>query len=804
MAALGKLAAIISGRGITPRPQQPVQRQALSEGEELTQRQESAEEEPFQAKDQLLQKRQTLPVQKQENRTGLPDNLKAGVEHLSGLSLDDVRVHYNSSQPAQLQALAYTRGAAIHVAPGQEHHVPHEAWHVVQQKQGRVAPTRQLKGKVSVNDDEGLEKEATEMGAKAIRLGFAGANGSDAGNEQLTVAAPSGAIVQRVPGYEGITALDIEDEWVDAYLDDLYDQTTHYEEVDAIDYIGGPEKLGKLGMQRDGNHYNINLPDGQMISTRSDGNCVIQAVYLIQQINQGKLVIENPSEPPDVPAETILDFQTKLYEKLSGDRGEVRARIARQMKQSATVAETGFGPRLMALISPRAEQVERERLTAYEEMRSRSGPSGKDPDINLLSSIRDINHFFAQQLKGMMSLYDFFDGLKDKMTTAPSPDIMSACSAQLDELDHLLKFGEGEDSLEEIGGKADAISSISFTSPSKKEWVTKTVKLPGGQEKEFTRLENFSITDQEELKAYLLDKIKIVQALLQGESWQKYISRGFLNYSDFNEGGVKKDVLEGEELLTATRDKCLNILEKIAPLVAEFDTEEQDQLYEEGEFEKGVDFNLQAYLLASQTVPGSADELRHTLSDTSNINSCMNNAVSFVDKLGACPGEVDTKDLLASLKQAERLVSQGGYAVMAVRIAMHGVVLLISKDKVFEVEAAAAGDSERPDQNSILGDIVEKIEKGEIEGIPLDKYIAKLEAAISANDRSLLEPEFTSDEPNAFFSLTWNLALAERSDVPLETNMKEDVEVLAPPRLVNLEHFMAAQDSMVKKLGTIL
>src|SRR6185437_16633666 len=40
------------------------------------------------------------------NRTGLPDRLKAGVEALSGLSLDRVRVHYNSNQPAQLHAHA--------------------------------------------------------------------------------------------------------------------------------------------------------------------------------------------------------------------------------------------------------------------------------------------------------------------------------------------------------------------------------------------------------------------------------------------------------------------------------------------------------------------------------------------------------------------------------------------------------------------------------------------------------------------------------------------------------------------------
>ena len=108
------------------------------------------------------------PIQQKANRTGLPDNLKSGVESLSGYSMDDVKVHYNSSKPAQLQAHAYAQGADIHVAPGQEKHLPHEAWHVVQQKQGRVKPTKQLKSKVNINDDAGLEKEADVMGAKAM------------------------------------------------------------------------------------------------------------------------------------------------------------------------------------------------------------------------------------------------------------------------------------------------------------------------------------------------------------------------------------------------------------------------------------------------------------------------------------------------------------------------------------------------------------------------------------------------------------------------------------------------------------
>lgn len=115
-------------------------------------------------------------VQRQEdsnnhNQTGLPDDLKAGVENLSGYSLNDVRVHYNSPKPAQLQALAYTQGTDIHVALGQEEHLPHEAWHVVQQMQGRVKPTMQMKG-VQINDDEGLEREADVIGKKANHNGY--------------------------------------------------------------------------------------------------------------------------------------------------------------------------------------------------------------------------------------------------------------------------------------------------------------------------------------------------------------------------------------------------------------------------------------------------------------------------------------------------------------------------------------------------------------------------------------------------------------------------------------------------------
>jgi hypothetical protein len=108
------------------------------------------------------------PAQLKANNTNLPDNLKSGVENLSGVSMDDVKVHYNSDKPTQLQALAYAQGTDIHIASGQEKHLPHEAWHVAQQKQGRVQATMQMKEGVPVNDDPGLETEADVMGAKAM------------------------------------------------------------------------------------------------------------------------------------------------------------------------------------------------------------------------------------------------------------------------------------------------------------------------------------------------------------------------------------------------------------------------------------------------------------------------------------------------------------------------------------------------------------------------------------------------------------------------------------------------------------
>ena len=108
-------------------------------------------------------------VQRMSNKTGMPDQLKSGIEQLSGVAMDDVKVHYNSNMPAQLNAHAYAQGNNIHLASGQEKHLGHEAWHVVQQKQGRVRPTMEMNG-AQINDDKSLEREADLMGSKALQM----------------------------------------------------------------------------------------------------------------------------------------------------------------------------------------------------------------------------------------------------------------------------------------------------------------------------------------------------------------------------------------------------------------------------------------------------------------------------------------------------------------------------------------------------------------------------------------------------------------------------------------------------------
>lgn len=131
------------------------------------------------------------------NSTGMPDALKSGIEALSGIDMSAVRVHRNSDKPAQLNALAYAQGRDIQLAPGQEQQLPHEAWHVVQQAQGRVPSTLQAGNGAPVNGDPALEREADAMGAKALQMK------PDARRAARPLPkAPSTQVIQRKLGFE--------------------------------------------------------------------------------------------------------------------------------------------------------------------------------------------------------------------------------------------------------------------------------------------------------------------------------------------------------------------------------------------------------------------------------------------------------------------------------------------------------------------------------------------------------------------------------------------------------------------------
>lgn len=127
----------------------------------------NAEDKPIQKKEE--KKKEIQSISERNSPLGLPINLKEGLESLSNIDLSDVQVHYNSDKPQDVGALAFTQGNNIHIAPGQEKFLPHEGWHTVQQKQGRVQPTMQMKTGTLVNEDAGLEKEADAMGSRAER-----------------------------------------------------------------------------------------------------------------------------------------------------------------------------------------------------------------------------------------------------------------------------------------------------------------------------------------------------------------------------------------------------------------------------------------------------------------------------------------------------------------------------------------------------------------------------------------------------------------------------------------------------------
>lgn len=110
-------------------------------------------------KEKVIQSAEKQPKQQGPNLTGIPTQMKLDFERRSGLSFDDVRVHYNSDKPTRIGALAYTQGTQVYMGPGQERHLGHELGHVIQQKSFRIPPTSWINGQ-PVNDSPALECQA--------------------------------------------------------------------------------------------------------------------------------------------------------------------------------------------------------------------------------------------------------------------------------------------------------------------------------------------------------------------------------------------------------------------------------------------------------------------------------------------------------------------------------------------------------------------------------------------------------------------------------------------------------------------
>lgn len=98
-----------------------------------------------------------------ENRTGIPAAMSERLEKSTGVSFEDVKVHYNSEKPEALGALAYTQGNQIFVGPGQERYLAHELGHVAQQKMGLVREGSMGKNGAKINTEERFERQADEL-----------------------------------------------------------------------------------------------------------------------------------------------------------------------------------------------------------------------------------------------------------------------------------------------------------------------------------------------------------------------------------------------------------------------------------------------------------------------------------------------------------------------------------------------------------------------------------------------------------------------------------------------------------------
>lgn len=265
------------------------------------------------------------------NQTGIPTQMKQQYEQLSHFSFDDVRVHYNSDKPAQLQALAYTQGSHVYIGPGQEQHLGHELGHVVQQKQGLVRPTTVVAG-LPLNDNRQLESQADNLHSFAKSLALLPVNPQVGNIVQRHEADPYTRPAEPEPK-AGMTAHHIIPREL---LDGSYDTLNSLigvlrQEVDT--QIGGNfskdkvERLAAVAERCDDAKKEAgNLLDEQQDSMiKYSGNAVSDLTWLIQGNHQWRLLLQRPVYADDQKNEQLIDRHIQKIDERAGFIGALPA-----------------------------------------------------------------------------------------------------------------------------------------------------------------------------------------------------------------------------------------------------------------------------------------------------------------------------------------------------------------------------------------------------------------------------------------------------------------------------------------------
>lgn len=240
--------------GMSPESFEPMQMQEdeekIQEKEAPTQMMEDKEEE-IQAK--KGQHPDSSAGKTTNSFANLNMSLQAKMQNSFSTSFQDVDIHQNDASATRMGALAYTQGNNVHFAPGQfnpntqggQELLGHELTHVVQQREGRVQPTKQGKGK-AVNDSPTLENEADNIGNKA-------ANG-----QQVDVVGKGSGVQKQedndLSPYEKMQQ-ERDEEYREMSMNDRTGDQVLHRGIGADNIVSGVSLLGTIQIWTEAGHY---------------------------------------------------------------------------------------------------------------------------------------------------------------------------------------------------------------------------------------------------------------------------------------------------------------------------------------------------------------------------------------------------------------------------------------------------------------------------------------------------------------------------------------------------------------------